>query len=1168
MYTILIRRLDMKKTLTSILVALLSVATLFSLCACDNGEEPEQNEPVHVHTPSDTKQDNHKNATCIEKGSYEEYITCTDCYQEISRVTIYTDKLPHRFDDSGICLSCYNFFPDDNSGLMYRYNADDNSFSVSGIIEGDTREDIVIPSTVEGLPVTAIAGGAFFKDLESDQNIKSIYVPGSIKKVGNAFGYYGYSQYIEYDDRSRVAPLDVYIDNLNDWLCIEFEGPSPLCRGGNFYIGGVMTTEITIPDGITKINNHALSHGNFTDITLPTGVTDIGNNAFFNCVNLVNVSLPKSLANIGPGAFFGCSSLTNITIPDSVESIGNQAFEGCSAIKNIIVPDSIKRIGSRAFYNCESLESITLPFIGYQADATGASTHFGYIFYNQWYNDNRYAPEGAIKYEDHYYKFYIPSSLKTVIITGGDRVPDNAFRNLDSIENLILAPTITEIGECAFDNLQSLKSISFGENSQLTTIKYSAFYDCSSLKSIEIPPCVEIIDRYAFSNCTSLESITIPDSVTTIGKSAFSNCESITSIIIPNSITKIDDTTFYGCANLSSVIIPDTVTYIGNTAFRKCENLAKITIPDSVTHIGGGVFAECHSLTSVTIPSSAEFIGADVFYDCRNLESITLPRTDNIDSSAYGFIEFIFNTGNYNHSSIHNIPESVKYVNITGGSKISASDFVTSDRRSPINIVEIKISKDVTNIDVCAFKYCEKLQSIIVSDDNEVYKTVDGVLYTKDMKTLLSYPVAKSDETLTIPEGVTSIKDYAFRDTIYLRNVTIPTSITCIDKYAFYDCYSLTDITIPNSITKIDNYAFTNCVNLMSVTLGSGVESIGIYAFHNCIRLVYIHNFSKIDLSYDADYDANYDYGQIAKHTLMIRPKDGYSDTTTRFKEVDGYYFFVMQNRAYTGCYLVNYFGDETDITLPESYYGTSYYINDYAFYDRSDLTSVTIPSLTGEFSHSSTIDHNLMIGSHAFSGCSGLTSFTISEDMNSGYIDEYAFKNCSSLTSFVVPKFVTFIGIGAFQGCNLLNSITLPFVGSYPMIHEAFTDKVYDLIGVEAHFGYIFGMSSYSSSSSYHYINPRNSNYYRFDIPSSLKNVIIDENNIVDFMFQNCNYIESITISNNVNSIQNNAFKGCTALTDIYYTGTEAEWNEITIADGNDAVINANIHFEYVPED
>ena len=215
------------------------------------------------------------------------------------------------------------------------------------------------------------------------------------------------------------------------------------------------------------------------------------------------------VTTIGASAFYNCTELASVTIPDSITSIGSYAFNGCIKLMSITIPDSVESIGNSAFYGCTGLTNISLPFIGASLNGTSETSdkHFGYIF-------------GASS--------DIPSSLKTVVITGGNSIGVSAFYNCDSIASIIIQDSVTSIG-------------------------YRAFSSCDGLTSITIPDSVTSIGNEAFSGCWGLTSITIPDSVTSIGNEAFSGCRGLTSITIPDSVTSIGDGAFAYCTGLTSI---------------------------------------------------------------------------------------------------------------------------------------------------------------------------------------------------------------------------------------------------------------------------------------------------------------------------------------------------------------------------------------------------------------------------------------------------------------------------------------------------------------------------------------------------------------------------------------------------------------------------------------
>ena len=279
----------------------------------------------------------------------------------------------------------------------------------------------------------------------------------------------------------------------------------------------------------------------------------------------------------------------------------------------------------------------------------------------------------------------IDETGKLVLPEGMTVIEDDAFFGTPELTAIEIPGSVTEIGEGAFMQCESLASIVvspdngyyksvdncclskdgrrliFGcKNSIIpegvTEICCGAFSGCAGLTSVEIPESVNTVGGLAFYGCSGLSSITvsennagfvsvnnccltkdketlvfgckdsvIPEGVKTVGGFAFRNCTGLTSIEIPDSVTKIDDCAFGGCSGLTSVKLPGGKIEIGALAFEDCPGLTSIEISENITKVGNFAFSDCRGLISVVIQSSATEIGKGVFSGCAGLTSIEIP---------------------------------------------------------------------------------------------------------------------------------------------------------------------------------------------------------------------------------------------------------------------------------------------------------------------------------------------------------------------------------------------------------------------------------------------------------------------------------------------------------------------------------------------------------------
>ena len=153
-------------------------------------------------------------------------------------------------------------------------------------------------------------------------------------------------------------------------------------------------------------------------------------------------------------------------------------------------------------------------------------------------------------------------------------------------------------------------------------------------------------------------------------------------------------------------------------------------------------------------------------------------------------------------------------------------------------LTSITIPGSVTSIGIETFQHCTNLTGIIVDASNPSYTSQNGVLYSKDMKTLITYPGGHYGG-FSIPSSVTSIENCAFFRCSGLTGITIPNSVTSIGDNAFYECTGLTSVTFqsPNRLTSIGYYSFLGCTGLATITIPPRVKSIKEQAFYGCSNL-------------------------------------------------------------------------------------------------------------------------------------------------------------------------------------------------------------------------------------------------------------------------------------------------------------------------------------------
>ena len=380
-----------------------------------------------------------------------------------------------------------------------------NTITIVGYKGSDST--VAIPSSVNSLPVTTIADGAF----DYGVTLTNITIPDTVTNIGmTSFANCVSLTSITVDSgNSFFSSVDGVLFNQNQTLLMQFPKgksggyviPSTVTRIGDyaFYNKNILTS-VVIPDSVTLLGKYSFGNSLLNTITIPNSVTNIGDGAFGECIWLTNVTIGHSVTSIGAEAFLDCRNLAGIDIPNSVTDFGSAVFEDCLSITNITIPDSVTNIGNALFFGCYELSNVKLP--------------------------NNLSNFGSLTF---YYCF--------------------------SLTNLNIPSNTTNIGDMAFFDCISLTSMTIPNS--IVSIGYESFAGCANLTNIAIPDSVTSIGDAAFSGCSGLVKITMPDSITNMGSYVFSWGTNLKEVFFTGNVPSYDNPSiFTGDTNATAYYLP------------------------------------------------------------------------------------------------------------------------------------------------------------------------------------------------------------------------------------------------------------------------------------------------------------------------------------------------------------------------------------------------------------------------------------------------------------------------------------------------------------------------------------------------------------------------------------------------------------------------------------
>jgi hypothetical protein len=392
---------------------------------------------------------------------------------------------------------------------QFSYTINNGTITITGF--SGPAGSLIIPSTINGLPVTSIGVGAF----RQCYSLTSVSIPDSVTNIGS-------SAFMNCANLTS-ATIPVNIVSISD---STFDDCYSL-------------TNVTIPSSVVSIGNRAFSYcTSLSSVAIVNSVTSIGSYAFDNCTNLTNVIIPNNVTSIGTGAFHNCKGLTSVTIGAGITSIADWTFNACTSLTSVTIPNNVASIGDQAFEYCYSLTNIVIS----KSVSNIASSAFAWC-----------------------------SGLTSATI-GAVNIGSGAFWHSGLI-NVTIGSSVTNIGNQAFGYSTNLTAITVDalnpvystldgallNKSQSTLIEYPG----GKAGSYTIPSSVTSIGSNAFDSCFSLTNVTVGNSVTNIGSSAFMNCTSLTSVTIGSSVTSIADYAFYYCTSLKGVYFEGNAPSLG-----------------------------------------------------------------------------------------------------------------------------------------------------------------------------------------------------------------------------------------------------------------------------------------------------------------------------------------------------------------------------------------------------------------------------------------------------------------------------------------------------------------------------------------------------------------------------------------------------------------------------
>lgn len=519
-------------------------------------------------------------------------------------------------------------------------------------------------------------------------------------------------------------------------------------------------------------------YGYEAEVTVPStidGYTVVGIQSFHNEEGYSNpnifvrkVVLPETVTYIADGAFYDDDDwsakthfeLREIVLPQSLKTIGKNAFYHNYYLQKIDIPAGVTEIGAGAFANCQNLSDITI---------RGENTllHGGAFGEKSGYSVGAFAG----KLSELHQQWLYDDSASDFFIWKGQLLD---YRGTSKMP--VLPDTVKVIGA-------------------------SAFYECASLTSVDIPGSVERIDNNAFCDCTGMTSVKLNKGLKVIGEGGFNDCEGLTSLVLPEGLTTLEERAFYDCENIERFTFPKSLTDMEDSSIytsKWYEGLA-----DGTELYCGSVFLGCKGQkypSKLTVRPGTKMVRIEQD-NLAGVNELILP--DGLESLS-------ITEGGGSIAKL-TVPESVHYINL----------------RKFAHLTDLKLPTTAVLEESC-FSGCYQIKNLTIPKGNT---TLKGLSVGRTAHVVLP------DDVLEVRGPISNGDPYNNKDgnsnlkSIDLKNVRILTG------GALSDCVALESVTLPDSLITLGDGVFSGCARLRSIKGGRNVRQIGDGCFSGCAAL-------------------------------------------------------------------------------------------------------------------------------------------------------------------------------------------------------------------------------------------------------------------------------------------------------------------------------------------